>query len=79
MLPYGRCVELIYDLTGHKLSAGSLANFQSKMHTQLNEFEKSIKKLLLQSPVMNVDETEIRLNGKLNWMHVASTKSLSFF
>lgn len=51
MLPYGRCVELIYDLTGHKLSAGSLANFQSKMHTQLNEFEKSIKKLLLQSPV----------------------------
>jgi len=79
MIPYGRCVELIYDLTGHKLSAGSLANFQSKIHTQLNDFENSIKKLLLQSPVLNVDETGIRLNGKLNWMHVASTNLVSFF
>ena len=27
MIPYARCVELLYDLTGHRLSGGSLANF----------------------------------------------------
>jgi len=79
MIPYARCVELIYDLTGHKLSVGSLANFQSKMYNQLDEFEKDIKTLLLQSPVLNADETGIRINGKLNWMHLASTELLSFF
>jgi len=79
MIPYGRCAELIYDLTGHKLSEGSLANFQSKIYNQLGDFEENLKTLLLQSPVLNVDETGIRLNGDLNWMHVASTNLLSFF
>ena len=79
MIPYGRCVELIYDLTGHKLSAGSLANFQAEMHIHLSDFEKDVKQHLLQSSVLYVDETGIRLNGKLNWMHVASTDLISFF
>jgi transposase len=79
MIPYGRCVELIYDLTGHKLSAGSLANFQVKMHSHLADFEKYVKQHLLQSPVLHADETGIRINGKLNWMHVASTDLISFF
>jgi len=79
MIPYSRCVALIYDLTGHKLSAGSLANFQAKMHSHLDEFEKEVKQVLLQSPVLHADETGIRLNGKLNWMHVASTDLISFF
>lgn len=79
MIPYSRCVELLDDLTGHKLSTGSLANFNKKMYYNLEEFEGKIKKLLLQSPVLNVDETGARLNGKLNWVHVASTKTISFF
>jgi len=79
MIPYARSVELINDLTGHKLSAGSLANFQLKMYSNLDTFEQEIKKQLLQSPVMHVDETGVRLNGSLRWMHVASTELLSFF
>jgi len=79
MIPYGRCVELLYDLTGHKISAGSLANFQSKMYNRLNRFEEEIKKLLLQESVLNVDETGVRVNGKLNWMHITSTSLLSHF
>ena len=79
MIPYARCVEIIYDLTAHKLSQGSLANFQSRMHTKLEPFQAKLKNLLLQSPVLNVDETGARLNGKLNWMHVTSTDLLSYF
>jgi transposase len=79
MLPYARCVELLYDLTGHKISAGSLANFQSKVFGRLEEFEGEVKKLLLQAPTLNVDETGLRINGDLNWMHVTSTSILSYF
>lgn len=79
MIPYKRCSEMIFDLVGHKISEGSLANFQSKIYEQLSGFEQEIKKLLLQSPVLNVDETGVRLNGKLNWMHVASSSLLSHF
>jgi transposase len=79
MIPYARCVELLFDLTGHRLSGGSLANFQSKIHNQLGNFESEIKTLLLQSPVLHADETGMKLNGEGNWMHVASNKSLSHF
>lgn len=79
MIPYGRTVELIYDLTGHRISAGSLANFQKDIYSRLDSFEEKLKQLLLQSPVLNVDETGLRLNGKLNWIHVASTNLLSYF
>ena len=63
MTPYARCVDLLYDLTGHRLSAGSLANFQSKMFNQLGNFENEIKTLLLQSTVLYVDETGMKLNA----------------
>jgi transposase len=79
MIPYSRCVELLFDLTGHRISQGSLANFQSKMFNQLDNFENEIKTRLLQAPVLNVDETGVRVNGKGNWMHVASNKLLSHF
>jgi len=79
IIPYARTVELIYDLTGHRISAGSLANFGKDIHSKLDSFEEKLKQLLLQSPVLNVDETGLRLNGKLNWMHVASTELLSYF
>ena len=79
MIPYSRCSELIYDLTGHKLSVGSLANFQATIFDQLVGFENELKTLLLQEPVLHADETGVRVNGNLDWMHVASTNLLSFF
>lgn len=78
MQPFLRCSELIEDLTGHKISVGSLANFQSKCYKGLAEFEEQVKKGLLQSSVLHADETGIRINGKLNWLHVVSTDLLTF-
>lgn len=79
MLPYARCQELIYDLTGHRLSTGSLSNFQKQCTNHLEEYEQEIKKLLLQSSVIHADETGIRLNGKNNWVHVLGNAKMSLF
>ena len=79
MVPFKRCSELINDLTGHKISEGSLANFQIKSYENLENYETAVKKILLKSSVLHADETGIRLNGKLHWMHVLSNESLSYF
>ena len=79
MLPFKRCSELIDDLTGHKISEGSLANFQVKSYKNLEDYEVSVKKILLKSSVLHADETGVRLNGKLHWMHVLSNEFLSYF
>ncbi len=79
MIPFARCSELIKDLTGHKISVGTLANFQAKSYGKLENFEHELKKLLLKNPVLHADETGVRQNGKLHWMHVLSNEFMSFF
>jgi len=72
MLPFKRCSELIKDLTGQNISEGSLVNFQAKSYKNLESYETEVKKILLKSKVLHADETGVRLNGKLHWMHVIS-------
>lgn len=79
MLPFARCSELISDLTGHRISTGSLSNFQKQCFGHLRDYEQNIRQQLLQSPILHADETGIRLNGKNSWIHVVSNKSISLF
>ena len=79
MLPFARCSEFISDLTGHKISTGSFSNFQKKCFDHLQDYEQNIRQQLLQSSILHADETGVRLNGKNSWMHVISTKTISFF
>jgi len=51
MLPFERCAELLEDLTGQRISQGSLANFQKMAYSKLSGYENEISKLLLQSEV----------------------------
>ena len=79
MLPFARCKELIFDLTGHCISTGSLSNFQKQCFDHLEGYQNNIRKQLLKSEVLHADETGVRLCGKNTWMHVLSNKSISFF
>ena len=79
MLPCARRKEFIADLTVHSISSGSLPNIQALCVTRLERCEQEIKKQLLHRPILHADETGIRLNGKLSWMHVINNKSISNF
>lgn len=79
MLPFARCRELIEDLTGHRISTGSLSNFQARCSDSLEGYEGEIKRILLQSPVLHADETGVRLSGKNSWVHVLSNGAISLF
>ncbi len=79
MLPFQRCSEFIFDLTGHQVATGSLSNFQQKCVVSLKDYQQEVSKQLLKSPLLHADETGIRLNGKNSWMHVVSNKTISLF
>ncbi len=74
MLPYERITELIDDLISHKISTGTISNLLNEHHNKLQEFEIGIKELLKKEEVLHSDETGINIQGKLHWIHVASSK-----
>ncbi len=55
------------------MSERTVFNILSRIHESLNNFEKESKKALLNSKVLNADETPMKVNGKENYLHTVST------
>ena len=79
LLPTERIGELIYELTGHRLSEGTLYNLSANLSAALEPFEARTRELLAAAPVAHFDETGVRVQGKLEWMHSASTATLTAY
>ncbi|MGI0062764.1 MAG: IS66 family transposase, partial [Nitrosotalea sp.] len=79
LLPYERSAELIEDMTGHRLSTGSLVNFTGQCSDRLGGFIEGLKKHLKQSEVLHSDETGFRYEGKRQWLHVAATEDSTLY
>jgi len=79
LLPYERTQELFQDLFEHRLSQGSLVNTNNVCYTALEPVEKAIQEALVKSPQVHFDETGCRIEGKLHWLHVASTSMLTYY
>lgn len=79
LLPLNRTVQLINDIYGVKLSEGTIVNIQNEYVAYLKPFVERAKELLINSTVVNFDETGMPVMGKLWWMHVASTANLTLY
>jgi len=79
LLPYERTSELLEDLFGRKLSQASLDNANQACYEILEPVEKEIKQQVIDSVVVNFDETGLKVNGKQEWLHVASTETLTHY
>lgn len=77
-IPQGR-IQSFLKLFGIKLSTGTLNNFRHQGAKALSEFEFSLKQKLTQAKAAHFDETGMKVNGVNHWVHVASTKLLSWF
>ena len=64
--------KILRDLIGLPISTGTIKNIQSQFAGLTGETMEAIKQSLLKSPVVNADETGARVNGKTQWVHVAS-------
>lgn len=79
LLPYGRTSEAMRDLFGCRLSPGTVSNIVKECAAGLVATELQIKRGLRRSPVIHADETGLRVNQNLGYVHVASTPRLTHY
>jgi transposase len=79
LLPYARTRQLFLDLFGQAPSEGTLATALSTGHTTLAGVEEAIKAGVTKAGVVHLDETSLRLQKRLFWLHVSSTPHLTFY
>jgi transposase len=78
-LPVARTAELLADCFGARVSTGWLAGLMSQAEARLAGFARLTREQLRAAPVAHFDETGARVAGKLWWVHVASTGSLTSY
>jgi len=79
LIPYERTVEIFKEIFKLKISKGTLNNISSKYSKKIDSSINMIKLTLQQASVLHVDETGIIIDKKLNWLHVAGTKELTYY
>jgi len=79
MLPLERTAELIRDLAGRMLSEGTLVTMLAGCAKRVGSIEQQIKAAIIVAAAAHFDETGMRVCGKLNWLHVASTHLLTYY
>jgi transposase len=78
-LPYQRTAELFGDWLGAPVSTGTLAAFVARGAEDLQGFLDEVHRQLIMAPVAHFDETGARVDGRLRWLHAASTNTLTFY
>jgi transposase len=78
-VPYARASQLLQELLGVQLSAGSIGHFVNTCHQQLAEVETSLKAALVKTKVIHQDETGLRVGKAGWWVHVCSTDRLTYY
>jgi transposase len=79
LLPSERTCELLKDLLGISVSEGTLYNCLSEGFAHLEPFEIVLHEHLQTAEVAHFDETGLRVNQQLWWLHVAATEKLTAY
>lgn len=79
LLPLARTGEVLAEVFGCPISEGTLERAVGECYAQLAEVEAAIQRGVEGAPVAHFDETGLNVGGKLSWLHVASTASLTFY
>jgi transposase len=79
LIPYARVEEMLKALYGASLCEGSLSNFNHQAHEGLEDTEAQIKAALRQQDVLHADESGIRVEGRLHWVHTAGSARLTHY
>jgi transposase len=77
LVPLGRVRELVADLCGCEVSEGTLLRWIQWAAEQLAPTVARMADWLGVSPLQHADETGRRIVGKLQWLHVNSTRFLT--
>src|SRR4051794_4830909 len=72
-LPVERTAGLLAELFGTPMSAGTVAAWTSRAAAGLAPFTAAARAALTSAELVHLDETGLRVAGRLHWLHVASS------
>ena len=80
-VPDKKTADIISSICGNKIrmSTGTVANIRTVLANKLASTVQIIKQRLIESGVLNVDETGVRVNGKLNWVNIFANERYTLF
>jgi transposase len=78
-LPVDRAAQLLWDVLGTSVATGTLASVVAEGAGRLGGFVEAVRAQLAAAGVVHFDETGARVAGRLQWVHSASTQTLSLF
>ena len=78
LVPLERTCQLMHDVFGLPLSQASVQAFASQAALALTSTVAAIGQAVQGAPVVHADESGIRIEGKLHWLHCLVTDSLSW-
>ena len=78
-VPYDRISEFFNDIMGIKICPATIIRAERECFQNLEKFENVIREKLLASPVVNFDETGMKIEGKRHWLHVASNEKYTCY
>jgi transposase len=80
LVPEDRVAQTMNDLFGMTISAPTVADIVARKANALSEFmDKTVLPEALAAPVKHMDETGLRVNKKLLWLHVVCTPTLTHY
>ena len=79
LIPYDRSTELLKDLFGVPISAGTLCRTTEEASRILEEPTERIRTAIGDAPIVHCDETGVRISKRLHWLHVAGTDSMTWY
>jgi len=79
LLPWARTCELLGDFYHHTPAEALVQGANTAVANQIEPSLATIKQQLLASAVAHFDESGLRVEGQLNWLHVASTDQLTYY
>jgi transposase len=77
-LPFEKVQSLFQDLFGYAINEGTVITANTICYENLAKIEALIQEKIVNSPTVHSDESGIRCNGKLHWLHVASTPFFTY-
>ncbi len=79
LIPLERVKEFFGDLINHPLSKATVIEMNRKTHEALQLFEQTAKDKIIKSSVVHADESGFYCENKRQWLHCASTKTITHY
>lgn len=79
LIPWARSCELLGDFYGHTPAEALIQAANTALVEQIGPSLEAIQQGLRAAEVVHFDESGLRVEGQLNWLHVASTPELTSY